>query len=45
MTKSINLPKEQEEEPIRTQITADKRYSENSVKCRKIHHDEILGIC
>ena len=38
MAKSIDLGKERESDS-RKQITADKRHSENSVKCRKIHHD------
>lgn len=37
MTKSIDLVKEPEVYQ-RKRITADQRYSENSVKCRKIHH-------
>ena len=48
MTKSIDITKKQPEradKKKRTQITADKRHTEEGVKSRKVTHGEIADIC
>ena len=44
LAKSIDIG-QNVEEPQRVRVTADKRHSQNSVKCRKIHYQEITDIC
>lgn len=45
MTKSIDITKKQPERKKRTQITADKRSTEQGVKSRKVTKDEVSDIC
>jgi hypothetical protein len=45
MTKSIDITKKEPERKKRTQITADKRNTEEGVKSRKVAHSEIVDIC
>lgn len=45
MTKSIDITKKNSDGIKRTQITADKRHTQEGVKSRKVTHAEVADIC